>query len=354
MTLQGAEFFFRIVGEAAVKTLARLFAALNALHEKMKGQQKLGGKIDTRAFINNFIASSVIPLSQEELKKIGPELKRLHIPYMQYRSTKDMKANGIVEISVRNEDVDRFIRIAEQNGIALTDAEDAKIEEITQKEYQEALKDSSVKGIDFYVMPGGEVIVNEHKNPTQAPAGPSNPSESNSEELKLSDTDQKTGSVKEKYSGSTPLEFHEKQGVDKNLKNAYSRADYLKREANDEFVPLSINKDTLLIESDSKTVTVYVPGTSRERQLVIPRSDIINMNADGGQTIIANLGRDKPYQILDKNGRPEEIITGKEIKDEDHWDKVSENKLSRQKAFANKGLNGSKNTRPAPKKGGAR
>ena len=183
VSLQGAEFFLKFAGKAAAQGIALLFAALKALYEKNAGKQKLGGKFNPRAFLESFTASSVFSLSKEDMQKLVPELKRLHIPYMQYKSTKDMKTDGKVEISVPQGDAERFVRLAESKGIAALAAYDFQCEEISSNAYEELLNGGAARGVDISVAPDGTVQLADRENPTQAPATAdrSTPSEPGSE-----------------------------------------------------------------------------------------------------------------------------------------------------------------------------
>ena len=303
ISLQGVEYFLKIAGSATERGLALLFAVIKTIYEKTKGKQKLGGKVNARSFLTNFISSSVFSVSKEDMKKLEPELKRLHIPYMRYKSTKEMKSDGKIEISVRQEDAERFIRLAESKGIAALAAYDFKCEEISENTYEELLNEGAARGVDFYVSPDGEVQINERKNPTPAPTeNRSNPSEPNSKE-----------------SNSDNFTFDPKKGIDKNL--AAAKVEAMRRDGR--LVPISANKDTLLIENAKDGVILTIPGTQQKERIFVPKGDIVNMNADGGLTIRADLQADKSYHILDTNNQPVRNMTGKEIRQSGKWNRVS-------------------------------
>ena len=181
MAMEGIQYCFRFTGEAATKGVALLFAGVRTLYERNKGKQKLGGKVKTRAFLDNFVSSSVFPLSKTDLDKLKPELKRLHIPYIQYKTTKEMKNEGRVEISVRKDDADRFVRLAESLGIASVKPYDLKINELSSEEYEQAMTEGNSKGVEIKISEDG-ATVNEQENPTQAPTDHSHRLEPNSTE----------------------------------------------------------------------------------------------------------------------------------------------------------------------------
>lgn len=325
MSMTGAEHLLRITGEAATNVLAHLIALLKSINEKFKGKQKLGGKINTRAFVTSFISSSIIPLSNAELNTLKPELKRLHIPYMQYHSTKDMRSDGKVEISVRKEDIDRFIRVAELHGIAIVEPYDTQIEELSPAAYEEALKNSSATNVNVEVSEDG-VTIHENENPSQAPVDPSHPSEPNSG-ASNSFTLETTAPDAPAQNGLTPgkpFVFNEKVGVDKNLNTARSQASaFIKTaRADGRFIPISINKETLFESIDGNNLTVFIPGTKREQSLIVPKCDIVSMEADGGQTIRVDLRADHLYTIWGNAGETSRTATGLEIKNSGNWDKV--------------------------------
>lgn len=325
MSMTGAEHLIRITGEAATNILAHLIAFLKSTNEKLKGKQKLGGKINTRAFVTSFISSSIIPLSKAELKTLKPELKRLHIPYMQYHSTTDMHSDRKVEISVRKEDIDRFIRVAEQHGIAIVEPYDGKIEELSPAAYEEALKNSGAANVNVEVTEDGVTIL-ENENPSQAPVDPSHPSEPNSGASNSStvETTAPQAPVQNGLAPGEPFVFNEQAGVDKNLITARSRASAFIKTAREDgrFIPISINKETLFQSLDGNNLTVFIPGTQRDQSLVIPKCDIVTMEADAGHTIRVDLRPDHPYTIRDNAGRNLETVTGLEIKNSGSWDKV--------------------------------
>lgn len=309
ISMEGAEHFLKIAGSAAEQGLAFLFAAIKAIYEKQVGKQKLGGKINARDFLNNFTSSNVFSLSKADMKALEPELKRLHIPYLRYKTTKDMKNEGKVEISVRQEDAERFVRLAESKGIAAISAYDFSCEEISENAYEELLNDGAARGVDFYVSPDGTVEINERKNPTPAPTeNRSLPSEQHSKE-----------------SNTDSFVFDEKQGIDKNL--AAAKIEAARRDGR--LVPISANKNTLLVENAKDGVILSIPGTKKSERIFVPKGDIITMNADGGQTIRADLRGDQRYHILDTKNNPIREMTGREIKASGKWNDLAAFKMGR-------------------------
>ncbi len=318
MTMEGIQYCFRFTGEAASKGLALLFAGVRTLYERNKGKQKLGGKVNTRAFLNNFVSSSVFPLSKNDMEKLKPELKRLHIPYMQYKTTKEMKADGRVEISVRKDDADRFIRLAESLGIASVKPYDIQVNALSSKEYEQALKEGSAKGVDVTIADDG-ITVNERENPTQAPVAPSLRSEPNSDASKPFD-----------------LTFDPRAGVAANLDEAYLVA--ARRDGR--LIPISANKESLLVSETQDTVTLTIPGTKKQERLIVPKSDIVSMNADSGKSVRADLRDTHLYEVVDRNNNSLRKVTGSEIKESGNW--------------ALKYTTHKKSNIPLPTKGGAR
>lgn len=308
ISMEGAEHFLRIAGTATEKGIAFLFAALKAFYEKTSGQQKLGGKINARSFLENFVSSKVFSLSKADMKALEPELKRLHIPYMRYKTSKDMKADGKIEISVRQEDAERFVRIAESKGIAAVSAYDFECEEISENAYEELLNEGASRGVDFYVTPEGVAIVNERENPVAALIeNRSVPSEHNSKE-----------------SNTEHFTFDADKGVNKNLARAKVEA----ARRNGTLIPISANKETLLHKAGQNEIILKIPGTKGREYLVVPKGDIVNMEADGGLTIRADLRRDQSYKIVDAASHPLKEMSGREIKEAGNWNKVSEIKLA--------------------------
>lgn len=306
VSMEGIEHFVKIAGAAAEQGLAFLFAAIKALYEKSQGKQKLGGKINTREFLQNFTASSVFSLTQEEFKSLKPELKRLHIPYMKYKPNKEMKNNSKIEISVRQEDAERFIRLAESKNIAGLTPYDFQCEEISENAYKEMLENGSAKGVDVSVSQDGTMKVNERENPTPA-----------SMEESLSNLSEQNSEI----SNSDNFTFDPKKGIDRNLIAA--KVEAARRDGR--LIPISANKDTLLIHQAEDSVILRIPGTKGQERIVVPKGDIVNMNADGGQTIRADLRRDYKYQILDTNNKPIRKSSGKEINLSRKWNGVREN-----------------------------
>lgn len=66
MTMEGIQYCFRFTGEAASKGIALFFAGVRTLYDRKSGKQKLGGKIKTRAFLDNFVRSLSICTERTE------------------------------------------------------------------------------------------------------------------------------------------------------------------------------------------------------------------------------------------------------------------------------------------------
>lgn len=297
VSLESAEFFLRIGGTLASKGLAAVFALIKTLYEKEKGNQKLGGRINARAFMNSVSASEIIPLTKSDLDKLKPELKRLHIRYMQLKSTKDMKSDGKVDIVINRNDADLFVRLAENFGIAAVKPYDVRVNEITPEEYESALAQSTAKGLDISVSDDG-ITVNERSNPSEAPTVRSPRSEQNSV-----------------VSDPTEMDFNPNKSIDDNLKEAF----IVSERRNGNLIPISANKETLFVSETDDFVTVIVPGTRKSERLVIPRDDIVSMQADNGQTIRADLKKLRSYDIVDKSGNLKRKVTGDEIRASNNW-----------------------------------
>lgn len=314
LTMEGVEYFLRFTGAAAVKGVTFFAAAAKTVWEHERGKQKLGGKINPRAFIENFTASTIFPLSVEELNKLKPEMKRLHIPYMQYKSSREMKNSGQVEISVRREDAERFQRLAEKMGIGTVTPYDINTEEISQAAYDMLMADGDMPSVEAAVTPEGVTIT---ENPTQAATDLSDPSPQSWEKSPVR---------------SEP--FRPKAGIENNLLAA--KAEAARRDGR--LIPLSINKDTLLSQTHYDTngklqgVTVIVPGTKQQQRLFIPKENIITMDADGGQTILADLLDRKYYRLSDSRTGQQRNISGAEIRDGKHWAKPERSGMERASA----------------------
>lgn len=297
---EGAEFFLRMSGTMATKGVSLLCAVTKLLYERNKGHQKLGGKISKRQFLENFTASSIFPLSKEDFEKLKPELKRLNIVYMKYKPTKDMKNDGIVEISVRKEDAERFIRCAENLGIAGVAPYDIEATELSEEEYNQALENSGVTGVNVTVSEDG-ITVNDTVNPTQAPADPSIPSEQNS-------------GVSSPFS-QYDMVFNTDKSVADNLENA----ELVAARRNGTLIPISADKDTLFVSESKDNVILTIPGTKKAERIQIPREDVLSTQANGGQAVVADLKHDKMYDILDKNNKPIRKMSGAEIGASKKW-----------------------------------
>lgn len=297
MTMEGIQYCFRFTGEAASKGLALLFAGVRTLYERNNGKQKLGGKVKTRAFLSNFVSSSVFPLSKSDLDKLKPELKRLHIPYMQYKTTKEMKADGRVEISVRKDDADRFVRLAESLGIASVKPYDMQVNELSSEEYEQAMKEGNAKGVDIKISEDGATI-NEQENPTQAPTDLSLRSEPNSD-----------------VSNPFDMTFDENAGVTSNLEKAY----VVGARRDGRLIPISANKATLLVSETQDTVVLTIPGTKKQERLIVPKSDVISMEADNGKSIRIDLRDTHLYEVVNRKDQSIRKVTGNEIKESGNW-----------------------------------
>lgn len=295
-----AEFFLRIGGNMATKGLSLLCAVAKLGYERHKGRQKLGGRISSRQFLENFTASSIFPLSKEDFEKLKPELKRLNIVYMRYKPTKDMKNDGIVEISVRKEDAERFIRCAENLGIAGVAPYDIETTELSEEEYNQALENGGVTGVNVTVSDNG-ITVNDFVNPTQAPADPSIPSEQNS-------------------GVSSPFSQYDMVfNTDKSVADNLETAELVAARRNGTLIPISADKETLFVSESKDSVILTVPGTSRTERIRIPREDVLSTQANGGQAVVADLKHDKMYDILDKNNNPIRKMSGTEIGESKKW-----------------------------------
>lgn len=297
---EGAEFFLRFTGNMASKGVSILCACAKLLYERHKGHQKLGGKISNRQFLENFTASSIFPLSQEDFEKLKPELKRLNIVYMKYKPTKDMKNNGIVEISVRKEDAERFIRCAENLGIAGVTPYDIEATELSEEEYNQALENGGVQGVNVTVSEDG-ITVNDTVNPTQAPTDPSIPSEQNS-------------GVSKPFS-QYDMVFNTDKSVADNLENA----ELVAARRNGTLIPISADRDTLLVSENKDGVILTVPGTKGKERIQIPSEDVLSTKANDGKAVVADLKHDKTYDILDKNNKPIRQMSGAEIGASKKW-----------------------------------
>lgn len=303
IVMQGAEYCVRFTGAAAGKGAALFLAGLRTAWEHWRGKKKLGGKINPRTFIESFQSSSIFTLDAKDLDKLKPEMKRLHITYMQYKSNKEMKENGQVDISVPSEAAERFARLAKKMGIG-TVACDVTTEELSPAAYELLTREEGMPGVEATISPDGISIT---ENPPLAMADPGNLSAPSSTPMPAP-------------TPTPPARFDPSAGVDKNLMAA--RADVARREGR--LIPLTINKDTLLAKTHYDNagrvtgVTVYVPGTARRERLTIPRESIVTMDADGGHTIRADLIDTKYYRMEDPSGPRN--ASGREIRDSGRWE----------------------------------
>lgn len=297
--MEGTEHCLKFTGAAASKGVALCMAGLRTVWEHERGKKKLGGKISPRTFIEGFSSSSFFTLSSEDLNKLKPEMKRLHINYMQYKSNKEMRENGQVDISVPGEAADRFTRLAKKLGIGVVSC-DIKAEELSPAAYQLLSQSEGAQSVEATISENGVSI---KENPTQAAADPGNLSAPSSRSTVI-----------------PAAPFDPSAGVDKNLMEA--KAEAARRSGR--LIPLSINKATLLEKTHYDTagnllgITVFVPGTQRHERLTIPRESIITMDADGGQTIRAELIDSKYYRQEDRGGPRN--VSGREIRDSGRWD----------------------------------
>lgn len=299
IVMQGAEYCLRFTGAAAGKGAALCVAGLRTVWERERGKQKLGGKINARAFIDTFRSSAIFTLDTQDLEKLKPEMKRLHIPYMQYKSNEEMKQNGQVDISVPNEEAERFSRLAQKMGID-TVSYDVEVEELSPSAYELLTKKGNMPGVEATISPEGISVT---ENPTPAMADPGNLSAPNSAR-----------------SSVPPIPFNPSAGIDQNLMSAQVEAARL----DGRLIPLSINKETLLETVHYDTfgkvigITVIVPGTKGKERLTIPRENIVSMNADGGHTIRADLDAGKYYRTTGPDGPRN--TSGREIGSSGNWD----------------------------------
>lgn len=293
--IEGAQYALKFTGFAAPKGLAFVLAGIRVLAEK----KQLGGKVNARKFIRSFTTSEVFPLLKSDLEKLKPEMKRLHIPYMQYKSTKEMSANGMVEISVKRDDAERFIRLAESQGIASLSAYDVTVEEISEAEYEQALSEGAAKGVEVTVSDDG-ITINEKANPTSAPVDYSPRLEPNSTELSTN---------------PFAMQFDFDAPISENLVTASTVA----MRNNGDLIPISADKSSLFVSADDNQVILTIPGTNKEERLVVPKSDIKNFNANDGKTITADLKSEKVYDIVDKEGTLLRKASGSDIKSAGNW-----------------------------------
>lgn len=291
----------RLTGTSAMKGFSLLCAGLKLAAENINGREKSGGKINSKKFLRSYETSAIFPISAEDLKKLKPELSRLHIQYMQYKSTKDMKENGIVEISVKRQDTERFIRAAENIGIATVKPYDFKATEVPASQIDDILKGSGAMGAEIKFNDDG-VTVNNIANPTQAPIDLLNPSVQSS----VNSTTQ-----------SDPFEmiFNEKISLKSNLENA----DIIAKRRSGEYIFISANKDSLLHKEEADSITLTIPGTKKVEHIIIPKDDIVTMNGDNGQSISADLKKDRVYNIVDRDGIIIKKMTGAEVGASRKW-----------------------------------
>ncbi len=297
---EGAEYFLRLGGTMTTKGLSLICAVGKWTIESAVGHKKLGGKINSRQFINSFAASSIFPLSKEDFNIIRPELKRLHIPYMQYKSTNEMKESGIVEISVRKEDAERFIRCCESKGIASVEPYDLSVKELSPDEYEKALENTGTQGVNVNISKDG-IIVNNVENPMQAP----------SDHLVQSEQSLNASQSSNLYD----MIFNPKKPINDNLNEAI----LVSARRKGDLIPISANKKSLLVEQSDYGVTLTVPRTKKSERLIVPQEDISSLNSNGGKTIEVDLKPDKLYEITDNNGKLKRKMTGIEIRNSHKW-----------------------------------
>ena len=66
-------------------------------------------------------------------------------------------------------------------------------------------------------------------------------------------------------------------------------------------------------------MTLTIPGTKKQECLVVPKNDIVSMNADGGKSIRVDLRDTHLYEIVDRNNNLLRKVTGGEIKGTGNW-----------------------------------
>lgn len=299
MTMDGAQYLLKFGGEAAEKIFALFFAGIKTLFEYQKGHQKLGGKINARSFIDNFVASEIFPFSKEDFEKIKPELKRLKIRYMEYKPNEDMKKTGQKEISVRKEDADKFIRLCESLGIATVASYKADVSELSEEEWTQEMSNGPATSVEITAGKDG-ITINNDANFTQASNDLSGLSEQSLENLVENFT------------------FDEGKTLTENLESAIRSANY----ASGKIIPISANKDRLLKEVSKDSIILGIPNTSGKERFLVPKEDIVSMDVHGGQTIRVDLKADKLYKVLNNNNELMRESTGNDIKTS--WAKVTE------------------------------
>lgn len=310
ITMEGAQYFLRFAGEGAEKGLALLFAGLKGICEIVRGHKKLGGKVNARSFIENFVTSDVFTFTKEDFEKLKPELKRLNIPYMTYKKNKDMKQNGEIEISVRKDDADKFIRVCEQFGVAAVPLYKARVDEITEEAYVEEMENGASKSVNVEVSESGDMTVKQSENPTQASKDHGGQSEQSYRDL-----------------ADSGFEFDENTSLSQNLAAARKAAAY----ENGDLIPISANKEKLLKGSDENGIVLQIPGTNGKERIVVPKDDVVSLAADGDKTIRADLKKNARYNITDAAGNLIRAETGSQIKAKGNWNRVADAAASKLK-----------------------
>lgn len=297
LTTEGGQYFLRFTGAAAQRSLALFFAGIRAVSGAAHNRHRTGGRMNARDFMRYYAASSTFTVSKDQLSMLDPELKRLRIPYFIFKPTKNTKNSDFVELAVRKEDEGRFLRICEKIGIGSVEQYDSTMTEITEEEYDELQQDSSSESININVTENGETTISAAENPTQAPTDPLNQSEQNLDESELFEFDD-SKSVTENFDEVMRI-------IDKDAR--------LQQYENGELIPISANKEKLLFKEDEQSVTVVIPKTDRKELMVIPKDDVLIMDADGGKSIHIDLDSNREYQIIDALENPIRKEKGKDI-----------------------------------------
>ena len=54
-------------------------------------------------------------------------------------------------------------------------------------------------------------------------------------------------------------------------------------------IPISANKSTLLVSEAPDKVVLTIPGTMKQERLIVPKKDVVSMDADGGKSVRVDL-----------------------------------------------------------------
>ena len=316
MMMEGGQYCLKITGSAAAKGLALAFAGTKLAYERAHGHQKLGGKISARAFLTAFAESDVYALSTDDLKKLKPELKRLHIPYMEYKRTHEQRENNSVDVAIGRVHGEQFQRLCEKLGIGTPEKWDFAAEEIPDEAYEEALADTQGQIIDFVVGPDG-VAMRPGQNPTFAPPETSERSEQESEKSETPEKPPKEQDIDAPPPTSVDDVFVDGAPLAENVK----RASFLSKVRSGELVPISAAQK-LVTETDEKYLRITVPGTKGRERMKVPIDDVLSMPPNTANVMIA-LRADKEYEIEVLRGARGEYRmhteTGAQIRDGGKW-----------------------------------